>query len=213
MTLAGREREVEQARKRLEARAKRLGVRIEDLRDERQRVLRHARDKRKREAKLEAKLRAKQGREALWRKRDCIDGATTWRGLVLLCEAVEAKTSWGGGVNSADRTGHADDCGDKSSQQELYDLWLQGLGAPANPPGVGSHEGVCDDDLAALGFGRIGSPLKPWQWGLDVVDGPGFQAGAQRLGFKVIRAYGNEPWHVNVKDDPTPVLVRLGLVK
>lgn len=206
VSLTGREQEVEAARKRLQARAKKLGIRIDDLRDERKRVLARARSKAKREHELEAKIREQRRQDGWWTKRGCIDGATTWRGLVLLCNLVEAKTPWGGGVNSADRTSHASDCGPKSSQAQLYDLFLAGVGAPANPPGTGSHEGIVDDDLSALGFGPVGSKLQPWQWGLDVVDGPGFADGARRLGFDVVRAYGNEPWHVNVRANPTRTL-------
>lgn len=214
--LEHREQEVERARKALEARAKKLGVRIEDLHDERADVKERAHDKAKRERELEraiTKANAEQKLDELWTKRGCIDGATTWKGLVLVLNVVEARTPWGGGVNAADRTeAHADDCGDKSSQQELYDLFLAGRGAPANPPGTGSHEGIADDELAAIFGVAIGSRLPAWAWGLDLQDGPGFESGAEDLGFKVVRPYSDESWHCNLRENPTPVLKRLGVL-
>jgi len=214
MGLKHRAEEVEEARDRLRAKAKRLGVRIEDLRDERADTVKRAQTKAERLRELEAKI-AKKEREELWTKRACIDGATTWKGLVLVLTVVEARTSWGGGVNAADRTAaHADDCGNKSSQQELYDGWVAGLPGfyPANPPGTGSHEGIADATLARIFNCRAGTKLPAWAWGLDLSDGPGFQIGAERLGFKVVRPYSGEPWHCNLRENPTPVLKKLGVV-
>lgn len=218
--LQNREQEVERARKAAEARAKRLGVRLADLRDERGDAQKVVHDKAKRERELErkiAKAKKEQRLEDLWTKRDCIDGATTWKGLVLVLNVVEARSAWGGGVNAADRTSHADDCSNKSDQQELYDGWLARLPGfyPANPPGTGSHEGIADATLARVFSGAgimLGSKLPQWAWGLDLADGPGFEAGARDLGFKVVRPYANESWHVNLTANPTPTLKKLGVV-
>ena len=214
MGLEHRADEVEQARDRLRARAKNLGIRIEDLRDERADTVKRAQSKQERLKELEAKI-AKRDRAELWSKRACVDGATTWKGLVLVLTVVEARTAWNGGVNAADRTAaHADDCGDKSSQQELYDGWIAGLPGfnPANPPGTGSHEGVADATLARIFNCVAGSKLPEWAWGLDLSDGPGFERGAEQLGFKVVRPYGNEPWHCNLTENPTHTLERLGVI-
>lgn len=209
--LRERERHVASAGRKLERKAKRLGVRIEDLRDERQETREAAKDKRQRERELERAIADKRA-ELLWRERACIDGATTWLGLKLVIVTVGAKGSWRGTVNSADRTSHADDCGDKLSQAELWALFQSGQGAPANPPGTGTHEGICDDDFARLTGRRIGSELPPHMWGLDLSDGPTFEREADRLGFRCVRPYPDESWHVNLLADPTPTLKRLGVV-
>lgn len=209
--LVERERKLEAARKRLQARAKRLGVRIDQLKDDRRATSRKARTRREQEKALEEAIAEARRERHLWSRRACIDGATTWLGLKLVLTTVEARTAWGGGVTAADRTSHADDCGDKMSQAELWAGWIHHLPGffPANPPGTGSHEGICDDDLAPVLGHAIGDELKPWEWGLDLADGPGFEHGAERLGFKVVRVYGNEPWHCNLSADPTPVLKRI----
>jgi len=197
---------------RLRRTAKRFGKRIDQLRDDRADVREKARNAAEREKQLEQALeqaRRERRKDRLWTRRACVDGATTWLGLTLVLATVEARTGWGGGVNSADRTDHADDCGNKLSQQELYDLYQSGQGAPANRPGTGSHEGICDDDLAPVFNQPIGSKLPHWGWGLDLSDGPGFEAGAESLGFKVVRAYPNESWHVNLTANPTRRLVEL----
>ena len=213
--LKNREAAIERARKAAEQRAKKLGVRLEDLRDERGDAQKKAHDKAKRERELEKKIaaaKAELAEDTLWTERGCIDGATTWKGLVLVLNVVEARSSWGGGVNALDRTSHADDCGDKSSQQELFDGWQAGLPGffPANPPGTGSHEGICDSTLANVLGRSVGSKLNPWEWGMDLADGPGFEAAAESLGFKVVRPYGNEAWHCNLTENPTSTLKKLG---
>lgn len=214
--LERRERAAERARKKLQHRAEKLGIRIEQLEDDRRQVQRRARNRREQETNLERAIkeaREEERLESLWTRRACVDGSTTWLGIKLVLATVEARTPWAGGVNSADRTDHADDCGDKMSQAELSYGWEHRLPGfyPANPPGTGSHEGIVDDDLAPY-FGSIGSELPRFAWGLDLVDGPGFEAGAESLGFEVLRVYGNEPWHINLKRDPTPVLRKLEIV-
>lgn len=214
MSLEHRAAEIEKSRERLRARADKLGARIEDLRDERADVTKRAQSKTERLKELEAKI-AKKDRAELWTKRACIDGATTWKGLVLVLTVVEARTAWNGGVNAADRTvAHHDDCGNKSSQQELYDGWIAGLPGfyPANPPGTGSHEGIADATLSRIFNCRAGSKLPEWAWGLDLSDGPGFERGAEQLGFKVVRPYPNEAWHCQLTENPTPTLERLGVI-
>lgn len=205
------EAEVRKAGDKLQARAKRLGVRIEDLHDERAHTLKVARAKHEREQELHKAIQEAHKHKDLW-KLVCLDDCTLFLGQKLVLLTVAAKTPWNGGVNAANRTEeHADDCGDKSSQAELYYGFTHGLPGffPANPPGTGSHEGICDPTLANIGFGAVGSKLDPWQWGLDLVDGPGFESGADSLGFVVVRPYGNEAWHCNIKNDPTDTLRKL----
>jgi hypothetical protein len=141
--------------------------------------------------------------------RACIDGATTWLGLKLVLLDCRENGGWDGVVNAADRTSHADDCGDKSSQQELYDCWRAGNPscAPANPPGTGSHEGVNGGGGGTPAYGSkfpVGAKLPWWAWGLDLSDPEGFVLACDRLGYKVFRAHmPREPWHFNFEENPT----------
>lgn len=72
-----------------------------------------------------------------------------------------------GGPLSAHRTA--------AQQQQLYDLYLSGQGAPANPPGTSSHERGLSVDLetpamrdvidqigAAFGWGKFEAPTEWW---------------------------------------------------
>jgi hypothetical protein len=213
--LRERERDIEAQRKKLERQRARRAQTIEELRKRQQRDLVRLKAKRERERELEHAIKEAQ-REDLWKRRACIDGCTTWLGLQLVIVTVGAKTAWEAMVNAADRTSHADDCGDKSSQAELYSCFINRTASgcpggcascnPANPPGHSTHEGVCDATFAAITKWDEGESLPPFAWGLDVGDGDGFVAGAKQLGFEVVRPYGNEPWHVNLTADPTAAL-------
>lgn len=155
--------------------------------------------------------------------RSCIDRATTFLGLKLALLDMR-ENGWGGVVNAADRTDeHCDDCGDKSSQQELYACFQfqQAHGFcpsncpscfPANPPKSGSHEGYADATLANLFDVMVGTRLDWHEWGLDLSDPDAFAAAAKRLGYKVARPYPNEPWHFNFTENPRETLIRRGRV-
>jgi TolA-binding protein len=146
--------------------------------------------------------------------RACLDGATTFLGLKLAIILIGAKTSWEGTLVAADRTSHADDCGDKSSQAELYQAYLNGTGNPANPPGTSSHEGVNGGNGGSpvTTAVPVGATLEWYRWGLDVGgSGEAFEAGAAQLGFKV-RQHPGESWHFNFEEDPTAVLKRHGVI-
>lgn len=209
--LRARERDVERQRKKLTREIERRAQTLREL----QRKQEHARElrkyKRRRESELERAIRDAERRQ-LWTKRACIDECTTWLGLKLVLLTVASRSSWDAVVSSADRTSHADDCGDKLSQTELWWLYQNGQGAPANPPGTGTHEGICDDDFARVSRFEQGDKLPRWAWGLDLGDGAGFEREGRRLGFAVVRAYGNEPWHCNLTENPTDVLKRLKVV-
>lgn len=152
------------------------------------------------------------GEEAI-SKRACIDGATTSLVLKLVLTDCRENGGWTGGVNAADRTEeHADDCGDKSSQAELYYGYIHGLPGfyPANPPGVGSHEGI--NDGTAILTKPAGAKLDPWEWGLDLSQADSFVSACARRGYSIRRPYGNEPWHFNLTSDPRPQLRKHGLI-
>jgi hypothetical protein len=213
--LRERQRDLKAQRKKLERQRARRAQSIEDLRKRQQRDLVRLKAKREREQELEKAIEEARRKE-LWTSRACVDYCTTWLGLKLVITTVGAKTAWEAMVNAADRTAHADDCGDKSSQAELYSCFANRTASgcpggcascnPANPPGHSTHEGVCDATFAAITKWDDGEGLPPFAWGLDVGDGDGFVAGAKHLGFEVVRPYGDEPWHVNLTADPTPVL-------
>lgn len=208
--LKERKRDVAAQERKLKRELERGHKRLEALRHAQEVNRRRHKDKAERLRELERAI-AEQLKQSLWTKRACLDDCTTWSGLKLVLVTVAVKTDWTAVLSSADRTSHADDCGDKLSQAELYYGWTHHLPgfAPANPPGTGTHEGICDDDFAALTKFDIGDNLPHWAWGLDVGDGDGFVAGAHKLGFKVARPYGNEPWHINLTADPTARLKEL----
>lgn len=206
--LAARKRDVAKQERKLKREIEHRADRLKDLRDAQEHARAHHKDVAERLRELERAVEEARGKQ-LWTKRACIDDCTTWLGLKLVIVTVGARTGWTAAVSSADRTSHADDCGDKLSQAELWHLYQTGQGAPANPPGTGTHEGICDDDFAALTKFDVGDSLPHWAWGLDLGDGPGFVEGARHLGFEVVQPYGNEPWHVNLTHDPTHRLKEL----
>ena len=92
----------------------------------------------------------------------------------------------------------------KHTQAELYQLFLAGQGAPANPPGASTHE-LFSDAAAYPGVPR-GERLRWWQCGLDVNDAdvPKVIAAARRHGWHVFRPYSSasEAHHVNFRRRP-----------
>lgn len=117
---------------------------------------------------------------------------------------------WAGIVNSGDRRSKIANLLHrlgKSTQAELYQLYREGRGAPANPPTQGTH--------MRLGDGVIGAPGQPiptWQQGLDTSDATNLRRILSAAGFSIQRTYSNEEWHSNFMAPIKPVLVRRGLV-
>jgi hypothetical protein len=169
------------------------------------------------QAKLEKDIEAaKRQRSKLMKKGYCFDGCSV--PLVLKLVLLDARAhGWSGTLTSADRTSEfCDACGDKSSQEELYQAYLNGTGAPANPPGTGSHEyrnGGNGGTPAYASLFPVGAKLPAWALGLDVGDGGGLVVVLNRLGYKAHRPYmPREPWHVNLSENPKERLIDRGLV-
>jgi hypothetical protein len=209
--LRERERDVEAQREKLERKIERRAERLIELRKQQVEDRKTKKAKAERERELERAIEKKLAKQ-MGKERACIDSCTTWLGLTLVVLTVAARSPWEAVVTSADRTSHADDCGDKLSQAELFHLAQTGQGAPANSPGTGTHEGICDDDFAGITGREIGSSLPWYMWGLDLGDGEGFEREAEKLGFKVARPYPDEPWHCNLTADPTDALKKLGVI-
>lgn len=215
--LRERERDVERQREKLERQIARRADRLKELHRDQEKARKQRKAKAERERELEKAI-AEARKKELWTHRACLDGATTWRGIKLVVVTIAAKTSWEGLLVAADRTSHADDCGDKMSQAELWHLFQTGQGNPANPPGTSSHEGV-NGGSTPEGSGSpitdrfpVGANLPHFMWGIDVGgDGNAFKAGAAKLGFEV-RQMPGETWHFNIMRDPTPVLRKLGVL-
>lgn len=193
-----------------------MADRIEGKRDKRDKAEKQRKELLKRASKLKkfigrleagiAKIRKE--RDLLDQKGHCLDGASMPLALKLVLLDARAN-GWDGVVNSADRTqAHCDDCSDKSSQAELYQAYLNGTGAPANPPGTGTHEYV-DDGTA---YGNRGASLAPWQLGLDVSYGDQLLSVLAKLGYKARRPYGHEPWHFNFTENPRERLIQRGRI-
>jgi hypothetical protein len=211
--LRERERDVEAQREKLERAIERRAERLKELHEEQEKAREQRKAKAERERELEKAI-AEARREDLWKRRACLDGATTWDGIKLVVVTVAAKTPWEGLLVAADRTSHADDCGDKMSQAELFQAFQQGVGNPANPPGTSSHEGVNGGNGGTPVTDRFpaGANLPHFMWGIDVGgDGNAFKAGAAQLGFEV-RQHPGEPWHFNIMRDPMPVLKTLDAI-
>ena len=92
----------------------------------------------------------------------------------------------------------------KSSQAQLYQMFLNGTGNPANRPGQSTHERR-NDGVAYRG--PVGMPLRYWQVGMDW-DIPHVQAvirAARAEGFTASVTYPNssrERQHVNFRREP-----------
>lgn len=98
------------------------------------------------------------------------------------------------------------------TQAELYQLFLQGKGNPANPPGFSTHE-LRSDGAAYPSIPR-GGRLDWWQQGLDVNDSDVEHVIRQAAwhGWHMFQPYsaGTEFHHLNFssKPRPTPHTVR-----
>lgn len=143
-------------------------------------------------------------RRPLDAKGACVDGCSMPVGLKLLFLGAR-KHGWNGVVNSADRTvAHCDDCSNKQSQAELWNAFQNGTGAPANPPGQGSHEYRNGGTPAYATKFAAGAELPWWGLGTDITDPLGFIAACRSMGIPIHRAYlPRESWHTNVSADPS----------
>jgi hypothetical protein len=94
----------------------------------------------------------------------------------------------------------------KHSQAQLYQMFLSGKGAPANPPGFSTHEQK-SDGLAYPSIPR-GRDLAWWQVGFDVNDTDVLTCMrvAGRYGWHLFRPYtaGSEHHHLNFYQEPRP---------
>lgn len=96
----------------------------------------------------------------------------------------------------------------KSTQAELYQLFLQGRGNPANSPGHSTHE--LRSDAAAYPGVPYGQPLPWWCQGFDVNDSDVYRviAAGRRYGWRIWQPYpsSSEFHHLNfaVQPHPTP---------
>lgn len=164
---------------------------------------------RKAVAGLEARIAKRQARRKGLNRVTVLDGTPCPLGqkLVLL---DARRNGWDGVLSSGDRRtviarllrrlG-------KKTQAELYRLYLEGKGAPANPPTVGTH--------IRVGDGRVGSyghPLAWWQEGMDTSAGPQLRAVLRDLGYPCWQPYSNEEWHTNLRANPHDRLIERGLV-
>lgn len=97
------------------------------------------------------------------------------------------------GVNATARAG-ASRCDvisgwrDSSLQTRLWQLFLAGLGNPANPPGTSKHE--ARDGLPATAADTYCNGIAFWTW----AKGAGVQSYAKARG--LTNPYAHEPWHV-----------------
>jgi hypothetical protein len=209
--LEEREHDVERQNEKLDKNLERRRKAIEAKQRQQKKDRKKLKKGKERERELEKAIAEKQPD---LNTRACLDGATTWLGLKLAILLIAAKTSWEGTLVAADRTSHADDCGDKMSQAELWAAFQGGFGNPANPPGTSSHEGVNGGNGGSpvTSAVPVGATLPWYRWGLDVGGvGAAFKAGAEQLGFKV-RQMPGEAWHFNFEEDPTAVLKRHGVI-
>jgi hypothetical protein len=94
----------------------------------------------------------------------------------------------------------------KHSQAQLYQMFLNGVGAPANPPGFSTHEQKSD----GVAYSHIprGHDLAWWQVGFDVNDSDVINCMriAGRYGWHLFRPYpsGVEFHHLNFMVEPQP---------
>ena len=165
---------------------------------------RSVRKARKAVAGLEARIAKRQARRKSLDHVSVLDGTPCALGLKLaLLDARQ--NGWAGVLNSGDRRtviARLLHRLGKSTQAELYQLYLEGRGAPANPPDVGTHQRIGDGTV-----GSYGSPLPWFEQGLDTSDGPGLRRGLRRLGYDAFQPYSNEEWHTNFRTNPHHRLV------
>jgi hypothetical protein len=94
----------------------------------------------------------------------------------------------------------------KHSQAQLYQMFLEGRGNPANPPGFSTHEQKSD----GVAYGHIprGHDLAWWQVGFDVNDRDVLNCmrAAGRHGWHLFRPYHSrsEFHHLNFISEPHP---------
>lgn len=184
--------------------------------DERSRVNEKIGSLKKYRDRLTAKIEAiKKRREQLDDKGYCLDGCSMPYGIRLMLLDARAN-GWDGIVNSADRTDkYCDSCSDKMSQRELWECYQRGQCAPANPPGTGSHEYVNGGNGGSPAYATkfpVGAKLPWWGLGIDVSLGDQLVTVLAKLGYKVHRAHGNEPWHINCSESPRDRLIARGRV-
>jgi len=92
------------------------------------------------------------------------------------------------------------------TQAELYEMYLNGQGYPANPPGFSTHELRSDGHA----YPRVprGDALAWWQQGFDVNDADvaNVEAQAHKRGWWLFRPYqsGSEFHHLNFETKPIP---------
>jgi hypothetical protein len=92
----------------------------------------------------------------------------------------------------------------KHDQEQLYEMFLAGKGAPANRPGQSSHElrndGVINPHIP------VGAELEWWQQGFDPNDGDvaAVIAAAKKHGWELYHPYpsGSEFHHLNFRVAP-----------
>lgn len=93
----------------------------------------------------------------------------------------------------------------KHSQAQLYAMYLNGTGAPANQPGFSTHEQKSDGVAYTVPHGH---DLGWWQVGFDVNDSDVDRCitAARRFGWILHRPYpsGSEFHHLNFKVQPHP---------
>jgi hypothetical protein len=134
-----------------------------------------------------------------------IQGCPVYRDIgayiaVVINDAREA-------VNSINRSKEAEPILNrhgKHSQPQLFQLFEEGKGAPANRPGTSSHElrndGVIDPHKP------VGAELEWWQQGFDVNDAgvAKVEAAAKKHGWELYRPYptGSEFHHLNFRVAP-----------
>lgn len=98
----------------------------------------------------------------------------------------------------------------KHSQAQLYQLFLDGRGAPANPPGFSTHELKSDGSasIANAYHAARGNDLPWWGQGFDVNDSDVDRciAVARRYQWTLFRPYpsGSEFHHLNFRFEPVP---------
>lgn len=94
----------------------------------------------------------------------------------------------------------------KHSQAQLYQMFLEGRGSPANPPGFSTHE-LKSDGVAFPQVPR-GHDLPWYGMGFDVNDSDVARciAIARRYGWTLFRPYpsGSEFHHLNFRFEPVP---------
>lgn len=97
----------------------------------------------------------------------------------------------------------------KSSQKQLYILFQQGRGNPANPPGYSTHE-ERNDGVAYRKWPR-GARIPYWAVGIDSRDPRKLMEAARKRGWTVTLTYPNNPreaHHCNFRKEPKLKLFR-----